>query len=88
MAASSRFHLAPILSRALEHSQLDGSVQGSHMACILCAALLDFGNPKALLWKALPARGDSEQATMRASRSAVRAGEPIQEDKHMHRCRR
>jgi hypothetical protein len=51
-------------------------IQGSQMACVLCAALLGFGNPKSLIWKALLAR---EEPRCEASRSAVEAGEPTRE---------
>lgn len=34
--------------------------QGPEMACILFAALLDFGNPEALLWNALLAKNQEE----------------------------
>jgi hypothetical protein len=49
-------------------------IRGSWMACILCAALLDFGNPGAL-WNALLARHDQGKP-----QSAVEVMVPTQED--------
>jgi hypothetical protein len=46
-------------------------MQGSRMACILCAALLDFGDPKAPLL----AGDDQNRPSCAASRSAVEAGQ-------------